>query len=110
MQDPKTLALYFEADDKRMNFLKAVLPIYIQELNKAGIIVNKYYEEKNDKLFLATIHKMKGSALTFGAKPISSECIEIEEKYAENKDLTKIEIKILLKNIKTLNEIYSAEV
>ena len=108
-QNTKALATFFDADEKRMNFLKAILPIYVQELNKAVVQMKNAYQAKDTDAFLAIIHKMKGSALTFGAKPISSECILIEDKYELIKDITEIDIEVLLVAVEELNEIYSED-
>ena len=106
MQNTDALKSFFEADDKRLNFLEAILPIYISELNKSVAKLNTVHSENNAKEFSAVIHKMKGSAVTFGAKPIYSECLLIEDKCAQTENINSIDLNTLLTSVALLNEIY----
>ena len=100
------LAIFFSADEKRLNFLEPMLPIFIDQLNKS---ISKVVKAKQDNDLLALValaHKIKGSALTYGAKPISSEIILIEDELTQAKSTSSIDLSKLISAAALLNEIY----
>ena len=95
---------FFDANEERFSFIESILPIYIEELNKAIVILKGAYAESNPKDFAAVTHKIKGSALTFGAKPIYTQCLRFEDQLSNGETLADIDLSVLLKAVDKVNQ------
>ncbi len=99
------LKIFFTADEKRLDFLEPLLQVYIDQLNVSleNLIIAQ--QKNNFKMFSLLIHKIKGSALTYGAKPIVDEIIVLE-KLGCTENIVSMDLSELLGAIAFLNKIY----
>ncbi len=103
----KKLAIYFSADEKRLHFLIPILPIFITQINQSMVHITLAHDTNNGTAFLLLIHKLKGTALTFGAQPISAEIKLIEDQLIHTKKTVSVDLSQLVSTIYYLNKIYS---
>ena len=102
----KELAAYFSADQKRLHFLIPILPIFITQINQTIVCITLAHDTNNDTAFILLIHKLKGTALTFGAQPISTEIKLIEDQLTYTKKIESIDLSQLVSVILYLNKIH----
>jgi hypothetical protein len=104
--DRKQLAIFFSADEERFSFLEPMLPIFIEQINQSISQLLKIQKENDTVAFTALIHKIKGTSLTYGAKPIFNEIILIEEKVSISLKPDSISLSNLVNVVIELNKIH----